>query len=279
MDLAEYVRSQALAKLGHGTVSHDQLNDVLRLFAKYRSQLIQNTLLKVHGARVLAGPFAGMEFVNNSSEGCHVAKLLGCYEGELHQFVETIVVTGYDVVVNIGCSEGYYAIGLARRCPSVRVFAHDINPLAQQACQELAARNGVAERVTVAGLFDPTTFRAYQGRRALFIIDIEGNELDLLESVPAAELSRFDFIIECHDCFRPQASERLSRHFAESHAQRLVNHEIRSVDLPPMFSKFGHLDQLLALWEWRMGPTPWLIMASHQWPESPFCRAVLEAQS
>ncbi len=46
-----------------------------------------------------------------------------------------------------------------------------------------------------------------------------------------------------------------------------------------MFSKFGHLDQLLALWEWRMGPTPWLIMASRQWPESAFCRAVLGGQS
>ena len=95
MDLAEYVRSQALAKLRHGRLSHEQLNDVLRLFAKYRSQLIQNTLLKLHGARVLAGPFAGMEFVNNSSEGCHVAKLLGCYEGELHQIVETIVSEGH----------------------------------------------------------------------------------------------------------------------------------------------------------------------------------------
>src|SRR5262245_43520171 len=55
MDLAEYVRSQALEKLRQGTLSHDQLNDVLRLFAKYRSQLIQNTLLKMHGARVLGG--------------------------------------------------------------------------------------------------------------------------------------------------------------------------------------------------------------------------------
>jgi len=51
------------------------------------------------------------------------------------------------------------------------------------------------------------------------------------------------------------------------------------VDLPPMFGKLGHLDQLLALWEWRMGPTPWLLLASRQWPESAFCRAVLEGQS
>ncbi len=279
MNLAEHVRLQALAMLGQGELSHERMNEVLRLFAKYRSLLIQNTLLNLHGTRVQGGPFAGMKFLPASAEGCHVPKLLGCYERELHDLVEAAVVTSYGAIVNIGCAEGYYAVGFALRCPSVPIFAYDANPGALQACRELATRNGVAERVTVAGLFEPRTFLAFQGRRTLFVIDIEGNELELLESLPAAELAGFDFIIECHDCFRPQLSERLARSFAETHARRLVKHDIGSVDLPGLFDPLGHLDQLLAIWEWRMGPTPWLVIASHRWPDGAFYRAVLGGPS
>jgi hypothetical protein len=275
MSFAENVRAQALAMLGRGPLTHDQMNEILRLFAKYRSQLIQNTLLNLHGARVRGGPFAGMQFTSASAEGCHVPKLLGCYERELHELVEAAVTTGYQAIVNVGCAEGYYAVGLARRCPGARVVAHDANPGAQQACRELAHRNGVGERVTVAGPFAPETFRDYHGRRALFLIDVEGAELELLEGLPATELESFDFVVECHDCFRPKLSDRLAQRFAATHAWRLVTHEIRSTELPPVLGELGHLDQLLALWEWRSGPTPWLVMASRAWPDGAFYLAVV----
>jgi hypothetical protein len=29
---------------------------------------------------------------------------------------------------------------------------------------------------------------------------------------------------------------------------------------PTWFNNLAHLDQLLAVWEWRSGPTPWLVM-------------------
>ena len=57
-----------------------QLNNALRLLSKWRSVLIQNTLLKQQGTVVMQGPLAGMDFLPQSAEGCHIAKLLGCYE-------------------------------------------------------------------------------------------------------------------------------------------------------------------------------------------------------
>ena len=56
-----------------------QLNNALRLLSKWRSVLIQNTLLKSQGTVVMQGPLAGMDFLPQSAEGCHIAKLLGCY--------------------------------------------------------------------------------------------------------------------------------------------------------------------------------------------------------
>jgi hypothetical protein len=31
-------------------------------------------------------------------------------------------------------------------------------------------------------------------------------------------------------------------------------------DPPQWFCNLAHLDQVLATWEWRSGPTPWLVM-------------------
>ena len=111
------------------------------------------------------------------------------------------------------------------------------------------------------------------------MIDIEGNELELLEGLPVLELANFDLIVECHDCFQPTIGERLTRHFSTSHRQLLLKNTLLAADLPPLFEKLGHLDQLLATWEWRMGPTPWMIAASHVWPDSEIYRAVSNAQS
>jgi hypothetical protein len=65
-----------------------QLNNALRLLSKWRSVLIQNTLLKSQGTVVMQGPLAGMDFLPQSAEGCHIAKLLGCYEQPLQPFIE-----------------------------------------------------------------------------------------------------------------------------------------------------------------------------------------------
>ncbi len=274
MELAEQVRLQVSNMLGRaGALTHNDLNDVVRLLAKYRSLLIQNTLLAECGAQIVSGPFHGMQFVSSSSEGCHVAKLLGCYERELHPWVESVIASNYEAIINIGCADGYYAVGFARRCPATQVFAFDINPAAQDACRELANQNGVSDRFHVGGIFSPKSFKDFIGRRTLLMIDIEGNELDLLEAHPASALSGFDLIVECHDCFQPMISERLLHHFAATHDLKLVKNELLATELPPFFEKLGHLDQLLATWEWRMGATPWMVAASRDWPENAFSLA------
>jgi len=279
MDFAEQIRQHALHLLGQGSLSHDHLNNILRLFAKYRSVLIQNTVVQACGTRVQSGPFVGMEFLHGSAEGCHVPKLLGCYERELHGVIESAVGTGYDDVVSVGSAEGYYAVGLARRCPAARHFAYDANPNAQQSCAALAARNGLADRVIVRGTFMPAEFAAFRGRRVWFVIDIEGGELAVLEALPTSELAEFDFLIECHDCFQAGTSDRLSRRLSETHVVRVIKQSNSAVTLPPLFDNLGHLDQLLAIWEWRSGPTPWLIAASRQRPDSPYMQGVRSQES
>lgn len=240
----------------------DRLNSSLRLLAKWRSVLIQNTILKDSGTEVLQGPFEGLEFIEASSEGCHIAKLIGCYEQPIHQYINEAIDTRYKYVINIGCAEGYYAVGLALKMPETLVIAHDTDKVARHSCDELALKNGVKERVLIGAEFTHGDFSKYKNESTLVLCDIEGGELELLDVDKAPSLSGMDIIVESHECMVKGITEKLIAKFEKTHViTRVDDLGMRTIlDKPSWFKNLAHLDQLLATWEWRSGPTPWLVM-------------------
>lgn len=245
-----------------------QLNNALRLLSKWRSVLIQNTLHQQQGTVVMQGPLSGMNFLRESAEGCHIAKLLGCYEQPLQGFIENAIQKQYPTILNIGCAEGYYAVGMALRMPNTRVLAHDLNPKAQQICAELSIKNKVSDRVSVGGLFKPSDFANFSGQKVLVMCDIEGAERELLDPNISPDLKGMDIIVESHECLVGGVTQLLIERFKTSHNITLVQDDgQRQLHKPPSwFINLAHLDQLLATWEWRSGPTPWLVMMAKHPP-------------
>ena len=178
----------------------------------------------------------------------------------------------YPVVVNIGCAEGYYAVGMAGRMPDTRVDAFDIDPAAQRACGELAARRGVADRVRVGARFTADDFAAYAARKNAGALRHRGRRAGAAGPGGRAGAAR-------HGPDRRVARLRRRRNhqaadqpaFQSTHAITVVvdSGARRLRKVPPWFTRLGHLDQLLATWEWRSGPTPWLVMRSRQEPGQP----------
>jgi hypothetical protein len=252
-----------------------QLNNALRLLSKWRSVLIQNALLQHNGTVVMQGPLQGLDFLPNSAEGCHIAKLLGCYEQPLLPFIEAAIQASYPTILNIGCAEGYYAVGMARRMPETKVLAFDLNHKAQATCKALAEKNGVAERIEIGALFKPEDFAHYAAQRALVLCDIEGAERDLLDLVKAPVLAGMDLIVESHECLISGITQTLIDRFKATHQITLVQDDgqRRLANVPAWFNNLAHLDQLLATWEWRSGPTPWLVMKARiQAPQAPLAQ-------
>ena len=274
---ADAMRARVLQAFNRRPLTPAALNEAMRILAKYRSHLIQWEMARRSGASIQGRPFAGMQFIDHGSQGCHVPKLLGCYEQELHGFIEAAIATGYPQVVNIGCAEGYYAAGLAKRMAGTRVHAFDIDPQARRMCAEVAQRNGFDERLAIAEEFVPSMFAGFAGKPALFLVDIEGAELALLKGAAPQDVSAFDFLIECHDNDKASISVELAKLLEPTHLPALVRHEICEVELPQFLREVGHLDQLLAVWEWRERPTPWLLAASRERPGTPFWNAVSAA--
>jgi hypothetical protein len=183
--------------------------------------------------------------------------LLGCHEGELHHLVERIIRTSCSTVVNIGSGEGYYAVGLARSLPAARVHAFDRSEAARLLCAELARINGVADRVVIAGECTSDRLAALAGPGTLIWCDCEGCEATLLDPARVPGLAGCDILVEVHEAEHPGITEVLRGRFEVSHEVIWIEHAGRDAGPFGVLRGLSQLDQLVAVWEGRGGPTPW----------------------
>jgi len=256
--VGQLVRQQLAEWTGHPDMN--QLYNLLRMLARWRSQVLVNTHIAQEGAKITGGPFKGMDYVNAATEGALIPRLIGTYESELHPHLAAFAAAGLDCVIDVGCAEGYYAVGLARMMPEVTVYAYDIDEKARLACAELAAKNDVSGRVIIGGEFAPDGFQAFAGRRALVMVDAEGAEVDVLQPDLSPALAQMRIIVETHDLYRAGARATLVERFTPTHDIVTVRQGPKVFDMPAWLEALPHLDQLLAVWEWRAQPTPWLVM-------------------
>ena len=250
---------QRLAALPPGP---ERLGAQLRQLAKWRSIVLANTLAQRSGGRVAHGPFAGMLYTVAASEGSRAPRLLGAYEASLHPVIETVISRAYPQVLDIGCAEGYYAVGLARRMPSSRIHARDTNPAARALCAELARANGVEDRLRIAGEVGHADLALCDQAPTFVLCDVEGAEAELLDPARAPALARADLLVEVHEGMRPGLLSLLTDRFAPSHRITRIDRSLRPDLLPDWAETLSDLDRLLLLWEWRATPTPWLWMES-----------------
>ncbi|QEG02887.1 General stress protein A [Stieleria maiorica] len=222
---------------------------------------------------VRRGPFAGLRYPEAYSHGSTLAaKLLGTYEAELQPVLNRLLAKDYPVIIDVGGAEGYYAIGCAMRWPDARVLAYELQREARAAIAEMAAANGVEDRLVVQA---ECMFGDLYGRRGLVICDIEGGEAELLVDERAAEaFADSDFLIETHDLFRPGICERLHEQFAATHDVTVID-AILDDERPrhwslPELANLSIPRQAQVLGERRAGPMQWLLCESkHPFPHRP----------
>jgi hypothetical protein len=178
--------------------------------------------------QVKHGPFKGMKYPSQTSIASSLfPKLLGTYESELRPVVEEICNRSYDVIVNVGCAEGYYAVGLAIRIPEAKVYAYDISRRAISVLKTMARINNVDERITTGFFCDEATLkRILPAGKALIVSDCEGYEINLFTEELVPFLANHDLLVEVHDCLNIEIASSLSRRFARTH--EIVS--IKSVD-------------------------------------------------
>lgn len=187
------------------------------------SQYLQNAILDAAKGHVLSGPFRNMRYVDRTYCSVLHPKLLGVYEKELHEVVETSCNLEIDRVVDIGAAEGYYAVGFACRRPSVPVIAFEMNPVAAATCVELARLNGQANNVRVLGKCDTDALsKVTSTGTSLIICDCEGAEDELLSLEIVTGLKNCHILVETHEFASPGVTQRLSDRFDQTHLVSVI---------------------------------------------------------
>ena len=203
------------------------LRQRLRDYASRRSwrrhereiQPVTDAITTRSGWTVQGGPFAGMRYVQRAKGSVLLPKLLGTYEHELFDAIRTLSSRGPAAVVDVGCAEGYYAVGMARVVPNAAVYAFDIDPEARRLCDLLAVENRVEARVKVGGACDAAALEAILRKhgRVLVISDCEGYEGELLDPIKAPGLRGADMVVEVHEFAARGVTDVLLRRFSDTH--------------------------------------------------------------
>lgn len=180
---------------------------------------------KIPDLVVKNGPFRGMLYPDKRSAGSALfPKLLGSYEAELHDIINQSIEKKYTDIIDIGCAEGYYAVGMAMRLPEANIYAYDTNPKALIYLNEMLKLNKInPDRIFIGELCDEETLMNISvSGKALIICDCEGCEKQLFTNKSTDFLSKQDLLIEVHDLVDIETSFYLSDLFKETHKIKVV---------------------------------------------------------
>jgi ribosomal protein L11 methylase PrmA len=100
----------------------------------------------------------------------------------------------YSAIMDIGCAEGYYAVGLGKMFQT-KVYAFDTNKEALKTCETMEQINDV--EILFGDFCNKDILTALELRnRALIVIHCEGYEKQLISPEVTRELRNHDFIID-----------------------------------------------------------------------------------
>jgi hypothetical protein len=218
---------------------------------------------KFSNLTVADGPFKGMIYPDFIAYGSAMyPKLLGCYESELNPSLESLLKTDYHSIVDIGCAEGYYAVGVAMRQPNAIVYAYDIDVKAMEACEKMAKLNKAEKNMRFGTFCSPETLIGMDfEKKSLIFSDCEGYEMDLFTPDVVKNLKNCDLIIELHDLYTEKISPSIIDAFSASHQIKLVYSENTFIKMRAL-NLIGDLtdDQILNFFVERNGIMRWAII-------------------
>jgi hypothetical protein len=193
---------------------------------------------------VLTGIFKDMKYPDFISVGSTLfSKLLGSYEKELESLFLNIKDVQYTEILDVGCAEGYYAIGLALKYPHAKIYGYDIDSTALHYADKMANINNVQDRVVLKKECTSEELRNFQFTgKSLIISDCEGYERFLFTCENVCNLSNADVLIEVHDSVEEDVYTYLLSIFCNTHKYL----EFKSVsDLEKIRTyKYSELDKL-----------------------------------
>jgi hypothetical protein len=236
----------------------DQLN---KLMDERRKHILAYVYEKCDG-KVKYGPFTGMKILPKYcwGDGDTGGKLLGIYETEIYEEIENIIKTDPDLVINYGCAEGYYGLGIAMRLPNARIVLFDINQKALDISAENAEANGITNvEYSMECNHDYLEKLLSAAEHPVIVMDCEGAEDLVLDPTKIPSLAKTRIVVELHDCIMPGITERVIEKFSDTHELDGISQGTRDLHIEPL-TAISDLDKLIIYNENRPCTMTWGVL-------------------
>lgn len=237
--------------------------ETFRNHAFSRSIELSKHIRNITNGRVYYGPFKNTYISEKFlwGDGDVSSKLMGLYEQQLFPYIESVINAEPDLVLNIGCAEGYYGVGFANRLPNSKVVMVDVNAAFSSIIDENINNNNLSN---VEVIFDSShnTINRYinQSKNPFIFMDCEGAELHLLDKNYVERLKYTTIIVETHDFSNSTITETIKSRFSNTHDVEVISSSSSKNMNIDIIKNLSDVDKMLLWSEWRPCEMHWLYL-------------------
>ena len=176
-------------------------------------------IMKISDCKVMEGPYKNtkLQIKSHWNNYDFSSKLLGTYERHIQdKIVDLKNKNNLQVIINIGAGEGYHIVSLIKNNFFNKGLAFEIDKFGQKLINENLKLNNIDDSIKIFGegnldnLIKNTEKK--ENSKTLFLIDIEGEEFQLLNSEFFEFFKESIFIIELHE-FAEKNKKKISNFF------------------------------------------------------------------
>ena len=177
------------------------------------------------------GPFKGMIYQCKNFWGNIYPKLIGSYECELFDILNKLLHYNFKNVINVGCAEGYYAVGFALKSNVEKIIAVDPLKSSREEVISLSKKNKVEDKIELKAWTSTKRLSNLVSDRTLIIMDCEGSEVGYLKNNISTNFDKAHILCEIHDFDdHPNIGIDLKNRFYKSHKIKILKQQKRELN-------------------------------------------------
>jgi len=175
-----------------------KLEDVV---TQTRREVLGKKVWEYYGGKIAYGPFKGVRINNHSAwSGTKDIgpKIFGLYENQILNWIQQ---KKFDLLIDVGAADGYYALGMLSSKIVSRAVTFEISVNDREITKSSAIINNVDDKIFIKG--EATSSEIIEVLKTcsngLIIMDIEGGEYNLITSELLEAAKNCCLVIEIHD--------------------------------------------------------------------------------
>ena len=240
------------------------------LFEKKKYEISLN-LYEEHNNLVIHGPYKGMFFSENNHWGIGDLgpKIIGLYEFEVqNKLLDLVNNFKIENFVNIGAAEGYHAIGIAKKTKVQNFVLYEIDKKGQEILKDNILNNELKKNIEIENEANLNSIyelnKKFDFSKTLFLVDIEGSELNLFNDEILGLLKNSFLIIENHKFLLSEAKQNkyqeLINKFNDNFSMEIIRNTGRNVSQINEISNLSENELMMISSESRPKMMEWFVL-------------------